>query len=125
MLKLQLQLELSGGATSTVFPKVESWIDADSDRMRALEFVASRKNMGRYRSVMDFLFCEIFTDQKKACFKFYADKGPQLIELATPAEIAVWERKLMIAVRHAYTTWCEKRVISWSIFREESLRYAA
>ena len=124
-MEMRQEMNLAGGATSSVFPSVERWLDADADRMRALEFVSSRKNMDRYQSVMDFLFCEIFFDQQRRCFNYYKGKGGQLKDFASRTEIAQWQRVLLIAVKHAYRMYCEKRVTSWTTFRAEVLRAAA
>jgi len=74
------ELKLSGGVTSTLFPKTEEKLEEGDDYIEALKFIARRKNMKRYRSVMDFLFCEMFpAPWRFKAFKYYNNQGPRLI----------------------------------------------
>lgn len=79
--ELRQGLELTGGMTSqTVFPLTEDRIN-DSDVQYAIRFIASRKNMDKYRSMMDFIFVETFPiPWKFKCFKYYNGRGVQIID---------------------------------------------
>ncbi len=86
MLRMRLRcvlvqgLELSGGLTSSsVFPKTEEKLNS-TEYQAALKFVAKRKNMERYWSVMDFLFCESFPEWRFHARRFYNGNGPPLID---------------------------------------------
>jgi hypothetical protein len=121
MVQIQ-RMERAGGATGSIFSKLDAWLEEDDQRVRAIEFVAMKKDMARYASMIDFLFCETFTWYRRACFQFYAGQGPSLIDIATPAEIAHWEHRLLIICEHACAAETSARRLSWSSFRKEALR---
>lgn len=77
---LVVELELIGGFTpATIFPKTEEKLNS-TEYQKALKFVAKRKDMKRYWSVMDFLFCESFPEWRFHAFRYYNDEGPALID---------------------------------------------
>jgi len=112
---------LCGGMTQTIFPLVESYLREESDREKALEFVAAKKNMDRYESVMDFLFCEVFPSFRNRCFAYYEDREKPLREIITEGQRQEFEKLLLCAVKHAYKLFCEERQVSWVRFRSEAL----
>lgn len=57
-LKMVQALEICGGATESIFPQIEVLLLHFSDFEEALQFVAAKKNMNKYRSMMDFLFAK-------------------------------------------------------------------
>lgn len=125
-MKLELEavhaLRLCGGATESIFPKVEALLIAgDSQYLEALEFVGKRKNMRRYKSVMDFFFCELFPEFKGACFRFYDERGPQLKDMITIEQLHDFSNKLLIALDLATTLLKAEKWISWEKFRIEAL----
>ena len=79
--ELRQGLELTGGMTSeTVFPLTEDRLQ-NTDVQYAIKFVAARKNMDKYRSMMDFIFVETFPELWKIkCFNYYNGNGVQIIE---------------------------------------------
>jgi hypothetical protein len=113
------------GIGESVFPKVEEWLTESSDHWQALQFVASKKDMQRYRCIIDFLFCEIFVDYRGGCFRFYDECGPQLRFIISTEQIANFQRRLMAAMRLAHDMFQERRRASWTSFRCEALRLAA
>ena len=122
--QIQETVNVSGGITGCVFPEVEAWLLAKSDHQNALRYVSASKKMNRYRSMIDFLFCEIFIDYSHACFKFYRGNGPQLREMATVEEIARFNAVLLKALAIAYDAFCEQRILSWTKFRLQVLQAA-
>jgi len=110
---------MSGGVTGSIFPEVEAYFDADSDRRKGLEYVAARKDMDRYHSVMDFLFCESFTQHRAACLRFYDDEGKPLRDLISEEKRAEYAAHLLYIVEQAHAWYSEKRRQSWSAFRSE------
>jgi len=73
-------ITLTGGLTSgTIFPKTEAKLH-QTEYQKALKFVARKKYMERYHSMMDFLFCESFTQWRFHAFKFYNGEGPRFID---------------------------------------------
>lgn len=128
-LKLQLCLQqalmIVGGATESVFPQVEALLISNSDMQCALEHVAARKDMRRYESMVDFLFCEVFTQYRRPCFRYYAEEGPQLKDMVTPEKLAGFSTVLMSALEIAYDAFKKERRMSWASFRTEVMLKAA
>jgi len=120
------QLQLTGGVTTTIFPAVEQLIN-ETDYQLSLEFVASRKNMQRYRSMVDFLFCEVFVQYRAGCFRYYQDetKHPLLKNILTPDEVTRYERWMVAALQLAREKFENKRKESWTQFRIQALKLAA
>lgn len=109
---------ISGGATQSIFLEVEALL-GDTDFQKALEYVAARKKMDKYHSVIDFLFCELNTEWQVPCMRFYADKGPQLKELLTDKQIESFDKKLVVALNVAHTLFSEQRCKSWVGYKFE------
>ena len=55
-MKIKQSLAPTGGATESVFPQIDALLGGETDYQEALEYVAARKKMDRYRSVVDFFF---------------------------------------------------------------------
>ena len=105
--------QIVGGATQSIFPEVEAVLLGNTDYQRALEFVAGRKEMDRYRSMVDFLFCELHSEWQLACFRFYAGRGSQLKDQITPKQIMEYNNKLLKAIGVAHDLYCEKNRRRW------------
>lgn len=117
--QLQLcDLDLTGGITQSIFPEVEAFLQAESDHQHAIEWLARKKtNVGKYRSVMDFLFCETFPEWKLRCFRFYLSGKEQLRFQITVAERLYYTWHLLRIVVFAYQAYNEKRQVSWGFVR--------
>jgi len=109
----ELRMELTGGNTQTIFPKVEEWLQQDGDRWRCLEYVGSRASMESYRSVVDYLHAQVIPGARWDCTRFYAGKGPPLREVIVDSQRRVDEALLLIALEVAHQAWCAKRRASW------------
>jgi hypothetical protein len=120
-------LKISGGATDSIFPAVENLLNGSTEMWKSLEYVAARKNMGRYQSVMDFIFCEIWTGYRRACMKYYDDLGDELRlkHQITVKQRGQFELIMLQALQVAHEAMCEKRRLSWEKFRTEVLHLAA
>lgn len=121
-------LAVSGGVTDSIFPQVEAVLLVSSDHQSALEFVSSRKKMDRYKSVMDYLFCELHPEWRLACRRYYVGNGPQLKNQLTDEQLATYNKRLLIALGVAYELFCEKRRLSWTKYRKcvaDELKLAA
>ncbi len=118
------ELDVSGGVTQSVLKKSEAWLQASSKHQRALKHVARRKDMERYRSVLDFVLCELFPEHQAPCRRFYAGKGPRLVELESSEEI---ERLDTAILRFLAFCWKHKEngQANWTSVRFEALRRAA
>jgi hypothetical protein len=120
---LRFDLVLLGGATETIFPEAESML-REPEYQKALQFVASRKAMDRYVSVMDFLFCEIFTQYRPCALAFYAGEGARLKAVLTESQRAWFDRVLVRALTLAHQRFAEQRALTWESFRSCVLRAA-
>lgn len=123
---VQRQLLVTGGITETIFPVVEAML-LETEYQKALAFVSRKKNMRRYHSVMDFLFCEIFIAYRRQCFAHYAEEkgSKQLREVVTEEQRARFEKWLVAALGIALKKMQEDRKLSWTSFRSEVTRLAA
>src|SRR3989339_694000 len=110
---ITISLQTVGGATSSIFPRVEALLLNNTDYQEALEFVAARKKMEKYHSMIDFLFCEIFTEYQLACFHFYNGRGHQLHKMISPVQKFHFEQALLKALEIAHATWRRKKIMSW------------
>ncbi len=114
------EIRAIGGMTNSIFPQVEALLLADTEHLKALMYVAARKRVSRYESVMDFLFCEIFYSFRHKCSRFYEGKGPQLRHLVSPGELSEFNEVLLRALEVALRMYGEgARVSSWTSFRFE------
>jgi hypothetical protein len=121
----QSQLLLTGGMTQTVFPETEDLLH-ETDYQSALAFVSTRKDMNRYHSMMDFLFCEIFIEYRAGCFAYYEEDGkPMLKDILSEEAVARYDRWLTAALKLALQKFQEKRALSWTLYRVQVLRLAA
>lgn len=121
-------LQIVGGATTSIFPQVEAMLLGNSDYQRALEYVAVRKKMSRYLSMVDFLFCELHPEWRIACRRFYAGNGPQLKDQITLEQLVSYNERLLKAVEIAHNLFCKQRRKSWDWYRgqvEEAIKAAA
>src|SRR5437660_8263307 len=92
-------------------------------RQDAVRFIARRKNMMKYHSMMDFLFCEIFLQYRNACFKFYEGAGPRLMEMITPPQWRYFNKALLVGAELASQN-SQNRGMTWKSFREQTLQLA-
>ncbi len=106
-------LEVAGGATESVFPLVEAWLEVDSDRWGAFTRIRGKRRMTPYRSVIDFLLCETIPEHRAQCLTFYAGGGAQLRELATPVQLAAMQARLLLFLTLAYEAFTQHRALSW------------
>ncbi len=114
-------LELTGGITSqTVFPKTEEMLH-QLEYQRSLEFVARKKNMDKYHSMMDFLFTESWPEKWKIkVFRYYNGNGCTLIDDpdVTDLELKAYDTimsELILPLCHEMLK--EKRVKGWAEVR--------
>jgi hypothetical protein len=116
------EIPVLGGTTLSIFSKSESWLMEDSDRQDAIQKIGSMRKAGKFHSIMDFVFCELFTKYKKSCFTFYEEKGPPLRELLTEEEIALYDDAILRSFLLAYDLCVTERKVSWKKFLEQVLR---
>ena len=112
-------LQAIGGTTESIFPQVENKLISSSDLQNALRYVGSRKKMSNYRSMLDFMFCELHPYYRNSCQRFYDHDGPPLRERINAEQVAYYNRYMLTALDVAYKLFCEKRCRSWSWYRKE------
>lgn len=115
-LRMVQALTVCGGMTNSIFPRIEALIMNDTDYQQALQFVAARKNMSRYQSQVDFLFCEIFTTYRPACFRFYLGNKLQLRDMIQVEQLLYFENMMLVAIEVAHSLFVENRCQSWKKF---------
>lgn len=110
----------------TIFPRVEELLGT-TEYQKALAHVSSRKRatLERYRSKMDFLFCELFLEFQKPCQAFYAGEGEVLGLQLKPKQRTQLEDAMLEALEGAYWAFRKKRQLSWVQFRLRALAAAA
>jgi hypothetical protein len=112
--ELRLELRIEGVACETIFPLVEIWLNNSSKHMEVLKKVAARKDMERYRSVIDFIFCELFRGWRKHAVAYYEDRGPLLKEMITEAERAYYERYMLLFLEVAWQAVQQDWQVCWA-----------
>jgi hypothetical protein len=112
-LRLVHELRVEGVACQSIFPLVEIWLGS-SKRYEVLKKVAHRKDMYRYRSVVDFMFCELFPEWRKHAIAYYEERGPQLHEMITEAERNYYERYMLLFLEVAWQAVKQDWQVNWS-----------
>ncbi len=123
-MSLSLRHELRPAYGSSIFPDVDRLLN-ETRYQQGLAFVGSRKNMDRYRSMVDFLFCELFPEYRPGCFRYYRGKGPLLKELITDRQRQAFEAQMLHALEVAVIKAENREYIYWARFRREALKLAA
>lgn len=108
------QLDIAGGASSSVFPVVEAWLQESTDHWNALRAISTRKFDSGYRSVVDFVLASVCPSLREPCFAFYSGNGPALRDMVTEAERRYYEHRVIAFLEIAYAVFSEKRRMSWS-----------
>lgn len=112
-------------ATRNIFKRTQRLLDQSTDHQKALQFVASKKDMARYRDMIDFLFCEIFIEHRRGCFLYYSNKGPQLVNILSEEAIERYDHWLVGALNLAHERMSQARMETWTRFRVAVLKIAA
>jgi len=108
------QLAVAGGASDSIFPLVEAWLQQSTDHWNSLRAIAGRKRDPGFRSVVDFIVASVFPELRAPCARFYAGRGPALRELVSEARRSYIERRALLFLEVAYAAFSEKRRASWS-----------
>lgn len=105
-------MEISGGATESIFPLVEKWLDQE-DNVKALRHISGKPGKYGYHSVIDWLTCETFPEEKPRCKAFYKNQGPLLRELISDARREFYERVMLFVLMTAHKAFQEKQQTEW------------
>jgi hypothetical protein len=111
------ELALTGGLTESIFPEAEMLFRVSTDYQKALKYVARHKDMERYESIMDFLFCELHPEFRAGCFKYYLDRRRPLRKILTEQERYFYACRLVLALEAAYAAWKQDLVNSWTQYQ--------
>jgi len=117
-------LRIEGGFTAGAFPDVVEFLLKDEAHELALLHAAQTKKVDIYQSLVDFLFCEIYTEHRLPCIQFYERKKPNLAIAVSTDEITAWEKTLMKALTLAVENRRARRRVYWTKFRITALRPA-
>lgn len=124
----ELRLELTGGWTSSIFPKVEEWLRESSDHQHALLYVRNTHAwQDDYRSVIDYVYAMCFPARRKDVKRYYLSGreehlcGAQL----TRTERDFMQAFMLASLAVAYQCHCEKRRAGWKTIREAVTQLAA
>ena len=117
---IRLALQVPNSVTLTVFPMSENWLRESSDHQMAVTRVPSRSKAENFRSLMDYLFANVFVGTYWMVMDFYSDEAPPLREIITQAQCGMIDELLVEALKLAYADFCEDRVRSWSRVRNVS-----
>ena len=118
--EIRMQLQIDSAITLTVFPMSERWLRAYSDRQWAAERVAGRCKSESFRSLMDFLFANVFPDCYWIVMSYYAGETPPLREILSREQCYMIDCVLVEALNLAYKDHCADRERSWSAIRRTS-----
>ena len=121
----RLSQRQEGDAFGSVFSEVAVELNAHEDFRQALDYIGSRVDRRRYRTITDFFFCELFGGSwPRRCQNFYAGVGPSVEECVSCEDIQGFQCILLFAMNLALINMYLKRHIPWSRFRSEVLRGA-
>lgn len=110
--ELTLGIALTGGATDSILVAAERLLRR-IEYQEALGEIVPKEVMTPYRSVMDMLVVETYVQLAEGCAAFYAGEGPPLREIATPSEVAMYDRGLVKVLRAAKRALRKKMEDRW------------
>ena len=125
-MKLSLRLEKAWGIS--VFPKTEAILNEDGFIDSYFRYICINKKamLSRYRSVLDFLFCELFGMTRRrrhllreSCFAYYEGNGPKLVDIMSKTELKIYDiimARLVLPLIKSTIDSYGKRTISWKKF---------
>ena len=107
---------------SSVFPTLSDMLEQDKYQF-AIRAVGLRKDWTRYRSLVDFMFVEMFPEWRTVCRKYYYDEGPSLADhpMVNKKLLVTWDWWLAECVAMAYDYATNKVHTSWSKFRDDCI----
>jgi hypothetical protein len=94
------RLDLRGGSTNTVFPRVEERLCVVRETIESIP--DNGLAMEDFQSLMDWFYVRVFPNAYDACQAYYADKGPPLRDRLSKRVLKAQERHML-----AFLTLCE------------------
>jgi len=117
--KTKLTVNLRKSPYGTVLKETEILLK-NPHYQKAIKFIAKDKKINEYRNMTDFLFCEVFTEWKNKCLKFYDGQEHMLKDDPNISEVEItrYDNYLtFIALPTALATYEENKEITWEDFR--------
>jgi hypothetical protein len=114
------QIQVHEPMTASIFPQIDAMLEQTEYQKAVGFFPKGRYRVGRYASVLDFLFSELF-DMQDYCFAFYREEGAPLRDILTPSQRAWCEHVLDGALRIAKAAMESDRRREWGWFKETAL----
>jgi len=95
--------ELRPPMCETALPKLTELLDNKLYEL-AVRVMAWNKDIDRYANLVDFMFVEVLTTWRYACFRYYDGKGPNLKNhpKVTEEMLSTWDDQLCSCVLSAY-----------------------
>jgi len=118
------ELALTGGVTDTIFPELEELLDDSTELQDALIHLAPKRQMDQFESVMDFIFCSVHPQFKKACLAFYEGREKPLRNMIDDLERLESLYRMLWAMNEAHKALDNHRHRVWGwveIVRKASL----
>ncbi len=118
--EMRRKIALVGGATQSIFPEAEALFTGDDEYAEALHYFASRKKITHYRSLMDFVFCELHPEWQGACRRFYRDKGKPLETFLTQEQKTAFNEQMLLTLKLALQNhYANERSKGWNWLVEQ------
>ncbi|HNQ63102.1 MAG TPA: hypothetical protein PKH70_03925 [Syntrophorhabdaceae bacterium] len=105
----------------SVFPYTEKWLYGDDRRMESIRYLI-RERSNKYRTVIDFLFCESFPEWKRQCFMFYEGMGERLDYYLTKRELHNYDKILLSICLEIKIIHKENKYVSWRKFINNKIK---
>jgi hypothetical protein len=114
--------EPSVSMCESVFPRFSEMLEHPKYD-QAIRVMAKRQNINEWYDLVDFVFVRIYTEWRKPCKKFYAGKGPALVDHpnVTPEMLSMWDVELCKCLEFAVEMAQSPGVKGWWTFRYEFL----
>jgi hypothetical protein len=114
-------IEIMGGITADVFPKVEKFLYDSQFHRSAILFVLSKPILTKYNALIDAVTCEVFTEFKPWCAMYYRGQGPHIAKIVSDDVLLKMEdvllKSLAFAVVVEQASLLNERVpVSWRSF---------
>jgi|WetSurSiteA1Bulk_404760.scaffolds.fasta_scaffold00890_15 hypothetical protein len=121
--EMRLVARAEASMCESVFPRFSKMLEDEKYKL-AIGVMAKRQNINEWYNLVDFVFVRIYTEWRKPCKKFYAGKGPALVDHpdVTPEMIAVWDVELCKCLEFAAERAQERGVKGWWTFRYDFLK---
>ncbi len=108
--------------TQSLFVQVEEILKSEGNYSFAIYCLAKGKRIGNYRSLVDFLFCQIEPKHRRRCFAFYRGVGNQLVNSLSSEELVRYNNQLICLLKLALKYYEKGEPISWQELVDLAIR---